>query len=149
VDNSYYKPNPTNPDYQIDNDNFRNIDFNSSNLGDAKDKSTRLRNLLNDFKSLDLSQSHLENNDVIGGAYEFLIANFASDSGKKAGEFYTPHEVSVLMSEIIAHELKDKKEIQIYDPTSGSGSLLIKASKVICNNNFRIYTLFIKVFIFI
>ena len=45
---------------------FRNIDFNSSNLGDAKDKSTRLRNLLNDFKSLDLSQSHLENNDVIG-----------------------------------------------------------------------------------
>ncbi|MFY4783763.1 N-6 DNA methylase, partial [Aliarcobacter butzleri] len=57
--------------------------------------------------------------------YEYLITMFPATVGKKAGEFYTPHEVSVLMSEIIAHELKDKKEIQIYDPSSGSGSLLI------------------------
>ena len=50
---------------------------------------------------------------------------FAANAGKKAGEFYTPHEVSVLMSEIVAEHLKDRKEIKIYDPTSGSGSLLI------------------------
>ena len=64
---------------------FRNIDFNSSNLGDAKDKNTRLKNLLIDFSALDLTPSHLEESDVIGDAYEFLISNFASDAGKKAG----------------------------------------------------------------
>ncbi|MDQ7069063.1 MAG: N-6 DNA methylase [Sulfurimonas sp.] len=63
--------------------------------------------------------------DVLGFIYEYLISMFAATAGKKAGEFYTPHEVSVLMSEIVAHALKDRKEIQIYDPTSGSGSLLI------------------------
>ena len=114
---------------------FRNIDFNSSNLGDAKDKSTRLRNLLNDFKSLDLSQSHLENNDVIGGAYEFLIANFASDSGKKAGEFFTPAEVSTLLAKLT----KSAPGSRIYDPTCGSGSLLIKAGREVGNNNFSLF----------
>ena len=63
--------------------------------------------------------------DVLGFIYEYLISNFAANAGKKAGEFYTPHEVSVLMSEIIANHLKDRDEIKIYDPTSGSGSLLI------------------------
>jgi len=114
---------------------FRNIDFNSSNLGDAKDKSTRLRNLLNDFKSLDLSQSHLENNYVIGGAYEFLIANFASDSGKKAGEFFTPAEVSTLLAKLT----KSAPGSRIYDPTCGSGSLLIKAGREVGNNNFSLF----------
>lgn len=63
--------------------------------------------------------------DVLGFIYEYLISMFAANAGKKAGEFYTPHEVSVLMSEIVAEHLKDKDEIRIYDPTSGSGSLLI------------------------
>lgn len=63
--------------------------------------------------------------DVLGFIYEYLIGMFAANAGKKAGEFYTPHEVSLLMSEIVADHLKNRKEIQIYDPTSGSGSLLI------------------------
>lgn len=63
--------------------------------------------------------------DVLGYIYEYLIDKFATNAGKKAGEFYTPHEVSVLMSEIIAEHLKGHSEIKIYDPTSGSGSLLI------------------------
>src|SRR5204863_2505588 len=60
---------------------FRNISFNSSNLGDPKDKNTRLKNLLTDFSEMDLTPSHLENNDIIGDAYEFLIGNFASEAG--------------------------------------------------------------------
>ena len=67
--------------------------------------------------------------DVLGFIYEYLISNFAANAGKKAGEFYTPHEVSLLMSEIIAEHLKDRDKIEIYDPTSGSGSLLINIGK--------------------
>ncbi|MDR0978532.1 MAG: type I restriction-modification system subunit M [Lachnospiraceae bacterium] len=63
--------------------------------------------------------------DVLGFIYEYLISNFAANAGKKAGEFYTPHEVSLLMSEIVANHLKNRDHIEIYDPTSGSGSLLI------------------------
>ncbi|MEG1235978.1 MAG: type I restriction-modification system subunit M [Flavobacterium sp.] len=114
---------------------FRNIDFNSSNLGDAKGKLARLNNLLKDFYSLNLSSSHLENNDVIGGAYEFLIANFASDSGKKAGEFFTPAEVSTLLAKLT----KSQPGSRIYDPTCGSGSLLIKAGRQVGDNNFSLY----------
>ena len=62
--------------------------------------------------------------DVLGFIYEFLLKNFASNS-KKDGEFYTPHEISILMSEIVAHHLRDREQINILDPTSGSGSLLI------------------------
>lgn len=69
--------------------------------------------------------------DVLGYIYEYLISNFAANAGKKAGEFYTPHEVSVLMSEIVAGHLKDRHEIQIYDPTSGSGSLLINIGQAV------------------
>lgn len=63
--------------------------------------------------------------DVLGFIYEYLIGMFAANAGKKAGEFYTPHEVSLVMSQIVANHLKDRKTIEIYDPTSGSGSLLI------------------------
>lgn len=69
--------------------------------------------------------------DVLGFIYEYLISNFAANAGKKAGEFYTPHEVSLLMSEIIADHLKDRSEIKIYDPTSGSGSLLINIGSAV------------------
>ena len=82
--------------------------------------------------------------DVLGFIYEYLISMFAANAGKKAGEFYTPHEVSLLMSEIVADHLKDRDEIKIYDPTSGSGSLLINigksAAKFIENeNNIKYY----------
>ena len=63
--------------------------------------------------------------DVLGFIYEYLISNFAANAGKKAGEFYTPHEVSLLMSEVVANHLRGRENIKIYDPTSGSGSLLI------------------------
>ena len=72
--------------------------------------------------------------DVLGFIYEYLISMFAANAGKKAGEFYTPHEVSVLMSEIIAHHVKDKATIQIYDSTSGSGSLLLNIGQSIAKH---------------
>ena len=116
---------------------FRNIDFNSSNLGDVKEKNARLKNLLIDFsdEKLDLCPSHLEGSDIIGDAYEFLIANFASDAGKKAGEFFTPAEVSTLLAKLT----KSKPGARIYDPTCGSGSLLIKAGKEVGSGNFSLY----------
>lgn len=114
---------------------FRNISFNSSNLGDSKEKNSRLKNLLIDFSELDLIPSHLESNDIIGDAYEFLISNFASDAGKKAGEFYTPAEVSTLLAKLT----KSKEGARICDPTCGSGSLLIKAGREVGSDNFSLY----------
>lgn len=73
----------------------------------------------------DIPMNGKQDYDVLGFIYEYLIGMFAANAGKKAGEFYTPHEVSLLMSEIIAHHTKGRSEIKIYDPTSGSGSLLI------------------------
>ena len=82
--------------------------------------------------------------DVLGFIYEYLISNFAANAGKKAGEFYTPHEVSILMSEIVAHHLRNNKTIEIYDPTSGSGSLLINIGRSVAKhiddaNNIKYY----------
>lgn len=116
---------------------FRNIDFNSSNLGDTKDKNTRLKNLLIDFsdEKLNFDGSNLDGNDVIGDAYEFLIANFADSSGKKAGEFFTPSGVSTLLARLT----KSAPGARICDPTCGSGSLLIKAGKEVGNDNFSLY----------
>lgn len=114
---------------------FRNISFNSNNLGDSKDKNSRLKNLLIDFSNMDLTPSHLESNDIIGDAYEFLISNFASEAGKRAGEFYTPSEVSTLLAKLT----KSKEGARISDPTCGSGSLLIKAGKEVGSNNFSLY----------
>lgn len=115
---------------------FRNIDFNSeANLGQTKDRNRRLKNLLVDFSALNLQPSHLESNDVIGDAYEFLIAHFASDAGKKAGEFYTPAEVSTLLAKLIDPQPGNR----ICDPACGSGSLLIKVAKEVGSNNFSLY----------
>lgn len=114
---------------------FRNISFNSSNLGREKEKLTRLKQLLTDFHTLDLMPSHLENADVIGDAYQFLIESFAGDAGKKAGEFFTPKEVSQLLAELT----RGKPGATIYDPTCGSGSLLIRAAKMVGDRNVAIY----------
>ena len=114
---------------------FRNISFNSSNLGSEKDKNQRLKQLLTDFSVLELMPSHLANKDAIGDAYEFLIANFASDAGKKAGEFFTPSEVSLMLAMLT----KGKEGSKIYDPTCGSGSLLIKAAQQVGSRNVALY----------
>jgi type I restriction enzyme M protein len=116
---------------------FRNIDFNSSNLGDPKDKNNRLKNLLMDFSDdkLDLRPSHLAGVDIIGGAYMYLIENFASDAGKKAGEFFTPKEVSTLIAKLT----KSAPGSRICDPTCGSASLLIKAGQEVGSGNFSLY----------
>lgn len=115
---------------------FRNIDFNSeANLGQTKDRNRRLKNLLVDFSGLDLQPTHLEGNDVIGDAYEYLIGQFASDAGKKAGEFYTPSEVSTLLAKLVSPQPRNR----ICDPACGSGSLLIKVGKEVGSNNFSLY----------
>ena len=117
---------------------FRNVDFNSRQmLGDTKERNSILKNLLEDFSDtrLDLRPTHLDNADIIGNSYEYLIAHFASDAGKKGGEFFTPSEVSTLLAKLVVAKEGDR----IYDPTCGSGSLLIKAAKEVGNNNFAIY----------
>ena len=103
---------------------FDTLDTGLTKLGDTSGARTKaISNLLQLIK--DIPMDGKEDYDVLGFIYEYLISNFAANAGKKAGEFYTPHEVSLLMSEIVADHLRDRDKIEIYDPTSGSGSLLI------------------------
>ena len=111
---------------------FRGIDFNSeSNLGKKEQKNPILRNLLNDFANLDLRPRNIATEegqipaDVIGDAYEYMIGEFATMAGKKAGSFFTPQQVSEIMAQIVAPKENDR----VYDPTCGSGSLLIRAAR--------------------
>lgn len=107
---------------------FDTLQTGLSKLGDSAASQTKaISELIHLIK--DIPMDAKQDYDVLGFIYEYLISMFAANAGKKAGEFYTPHEVSLLMSEIIAHYLKDRKEIQIYDSTSGSGSLLINIGK--------------------
>ena len=107
---------------------FQTLQTGLRKLGDASGAQTEaIRELLNLIK--DIPMDGRQDYDVLGFIYEYLISNFAANAGKKAGEFYTPHEVSLVMSEIIANHLKNKDKIEIYDPTSGSGSLLINIGK--------------------
>jgi type I restriction enzyme M protein len=115
---------------------FRNIDFNSEAiLGKTKDRNAMLRSLLEDFNQISLRPSELGNEDVVGNAYQYMIGQFASDAGKKGGEFFTPAEVS----ELLARLVKPKENDRIYDPTCGSGSLLIKVAKQVPNQKVAIY----------
>jgi len=116
---------------------FRNIDFNSeANLGRVKDRNRRLKNLLEDFAkpALDLRPSRVTE-DIIGECYIYLISRFASDAGKKAGEFYTPSAVSRLLAKLAAPKPGDT----ICDPACGSGSLLIRAAEEVGSENFALY----------
>ena len=108
-------------------DVFQDISFNSNRLGEEAQKNDLLRHLLEDFNKpeLNMRPSRIGNLDVIGNAYEFLIKNFASDAGRKAGEFYTPPEVSELMAEIM--DMAEGEEA--CDPACGSGSLLMKCGR--------------------
>ena len=103
---------------------FNTLQSGLSKLGETATKQTKsIKALLKLIKRIPMDGK--QDYDVLGFIYEYLISMFAANAGKKAGEFYTPHEVSVLMSEIVANHLKDREHIKIYDPTSGSGSLLI------------------------
>lgn len=122
-------------------DVFQDISFNSNKLGEEKQKNDLLRHLLEDFAGpeLNMRPSRIGNLDVIGNAYEYLIKNFASDAGRKAGEFYTPPEVSALMAEIM--DMNEGEEV--CDPTCGSGSLLMKCGKLVQRKtNSRKYALY-------
>ncbi len=117
---------------------FRNIDFNSEPyLGQTKDRNRRLIHLLEDFANpkLDLRPSRIGNQDVIGNAYEYLIAHFAADAGKKGGEFYTPGEVATLLARL----LEPKSGDRICDPACGSGSLLIRVAQEIPKHDFALF----------
>ena len=114
---------------------FGQIDFNSQELGDGREKVALLSNFLEDFSSIDLRPSQLEGVDEIGNAYMYMLAVFASDAGKKGGEFYTPEQVS----EILARVVEPQENDRIYDGACGSGSLLIKAFNQVPNKKAQIY----------
>lgn len=122
---------------------FATLETGLSKLGDTSGARTKaIRDLIYLIK--DIPMDGKQDYDVLGFIYEYLISNFAANAGKKAGEFYTPHEVSLLMSEIVASHLRDRTEIKIYDPTSGSGSLLINIGKSVArymgnSNNIKYY----------
>lgn len=120
---------------------FQDISFNTDKLGEEKQKNTILRHLLEDFvkPELNLKPSRVGTLDVIGSAYEYLIKNFAASGGQKAGEFYTPPEVSDLIAELLDPQPGD----MICDPACGSGSLLMKCGrKVVNNHSSKQYALF-------
>jgi len=117
---------------------FRNVDFNSEpNLGQTKDRNRRLKHLLEDFANpkLDLRPSRIGHQDVIGNAYEYLISRFASDAGKKGGEFYTPAEVAILLAKL----LDPQPGSTICDPACGSGSLLVRVAQEVGSSDFSLY----------
>lgn len=127
---------------------FQTLESGISKLGSSsKEQSKAVRDLIYLINNIPMDGQ--QDYDVLGFIYEYLISNFAANAGKKAGEFYTPHEVSLLMSEIIAEHLKDRKEIKIYDPCSGSGSLLINIGKSVSKymdgqNNIKYYAQEVK-----
>jgi len=116
---------------------FRNIDFNSEAiLGKTKDRNRRLKQLLEDFYKSQLNMKpSLVSEDVIGNTYIYLIERFASDSGKKAGEFFTPFKVT----ELVAKLANPKPGDRICDPACGSGGLLVQAAKVVGDRNFALF----------
>lgn len=112
---------------------FTTLETGLSKLGENAQKQTKAIGELNQLIK-DIPMDGRQGYDVLGFIYEYLISMFAANAGKKAGEFYTPHEVSLLMSEIIADHVKDKKKIDIYDSTSGSGSLLLNIGQSIAKH---------------
>ncbi|WP_026979110.1 type I restriction-modification system subunit M [Flavobacterium tegetincola] len=122
---------------------FETLETGLSKLGDTAAKQTKaISELIHLIKDIPMDGN--QGYDVLGFIYEYLIGMFAANAGKKAGEFYTPHEVSVLLSEIISNHLKDRTEIEIYDSCSGSGSLLINIGASVAKhmdnkNNIKYY----------
>ncbi|MCI2170047.1 type I restriction-modification system subunit M [Schleiferilactobacillus perolens] len=110
------------------NDLFSDIDLYSRSLGPNPQKQSEvIQAVMKTLENLDLTGAQAS--DVLGDAYEYLIGQFASDSGKKAGEFYTPQPVARLMTQIAIHGKEGLKGLTVYDPTMGSGSLLLNARR--------------------
>lgn len=107
---------------------FQDLSQGLGKLGEqSNDQTKRIAAILQSVNQIPMNRQ--QDFDMLGFVYEYLIEKFASNAGTKAGEFYTPHEVSTLMSDIVADHLKDRKTIKIYDSTSGSGSLLINIGR--------------------
>ena len=106
-------------------------DFNDDEkLGTGKEKVNRLSNLIGIFQdaNLDFGQNRAGDDDLLGDAYEYLMRNFATESGKSKGQFYTPSEVSRILAKVIGVESADSPSLTAYDPTAGSGSLILKVA---------------------
>ena len=104
-------------------------DFNDENkLGRGKEMQDRLSKLVAIFEGLDFSTNRAHGDDLLGDAYEYLMRNFATESGKSKGQFYTPAEVSRIMAKVVGIGPGTRQDQAIYDPTCGSGSLLIRAA---------------------
>jgi type I restriction enzyme M protein len=108
----------------IDVANFNDED----KLGRGKDMVDRLSKLVGIFQSIDFGANRAEGDDLLGDAYEYLMRHFATESGKSKGQFYTPAEVSRIMAKVVGINSKTRQDQTIYDPTCGSGSLLLKAA---------------------
>ncbi|MFF8186017.1 N-6 DNA methylase [Microbacterium sp. NPDC016588] len=110
-------------------DVLKNADFDDkTKLGDGKELVDRVSNLIGIFQDLDFSGSRAEGDDLLGDAYEYLMRHFATESGKSKGQFYTPAEVSRVMAQLLEIPANTPKSTTVYDPTCGSGSLLIKVA---------------------
>lgn len=108
---------------------FDDVDLTSKKLGsDAQQRNITITEVIKKLNPINLLG---HGGDVIGDAYEYLISQFASEAGKKAGEFYTPHEVSVMMARIAVMGQEDKQLFSVYDPTMGSGSLMLNVRNYI------------------
>lgn len=106
-----------------------NADFNdTTKLGSDKEMVDTLSRLVTIFDNLDLGSNSAEGDDLLGDAYEYLMRHFATESGKSKGQFYTPSEVSSIMPKVIGIGKHTKQDQTVYDPTCGSGSLLLKAA---------------------
>ena len=104
-------------------------DFNDEDkLGKGKEMTDRLSKLIGIFEGLDLTSNKAEGDDLLGDAYEYLMRHFATESGKSKGQFYTPSEVSQILARIIGINENTPQDATVYDPTCGSGSLLLKAN---------------------
>ncbi|AHN44066.1 type I restriction-modification system subunit M [Helicobacter pylori] len=116
------------------------VDFNdNTKLGEGKAMIDTLSNLVKIFADLSLGAHGALDDDLLGDAYEYLMRHFASESGKSKGQFYTPSEVSLLLSLLLGIDENTKQDKSIYDPTCGSGSLLLKASSLAGKNGLTIY----------
>ena len=121
--NAFVRNIGNNPNHQkLFNEIFKSLSEKLSKMGSISNQTSHIKNIIKIVNRIPMDEN--QGYDVLGFIYEFLLKNFASNS-KKDGEFYTPHEISILMSEIVAHHLRDREQINILDPTSGSGSLLI------------------------
>src|SRR5690606_19724451 len=106
---------------------FEDLDLTSSKLGKTlKQKNEIIAKILTHLNQIDFQLEDTES-DVLGDAYEYLIGEFAANAGKKAGEFYTPQQVSTILAKIVTSRKKRIKSV--YDPTCGSGSLLLRVAK--------------------